>query len=94
MTDQTAVYNRALSRVGISIGEDNTLSLDENAFATADIADVESLFTGSVSFGKNIQMKMLQVYSAEAVGQNISDGLYSAQAVNNVSVGNMFDSLF
>lgn len=94
MTDQTAVYNRALSRVGISIGEDNTLSLDENAFATADIADVESLFTGSVSFGKNIQMKMLQVYSTESVGQNMSDGLYSAQAVNNVSVGNMFDSLF
>lgn len=94
MTGQTAVYSRALSRIGISIGEDNTLSLDEKKFADADMTDVKSMFTGNVSFGKNIQMKMLQVYSAESVGQNFTSGIYSAQATGTVSVGNMFDSMF
>ncbi len=94
MTGQTAVYRRALSQIGISIGEDNTLSLDEKKFADADMTDVKSMFTGNVSFGKNIQMKMLQVYSAESIGQNMTSGIYSAQSTGAWSVGNMFDSLF
>lgn len=91
---QTASFSSSLSRIGISIGEDDMLSLDEDKFAGADIADVQSLFTGSSSYGKNIQMKMLQVYSTEVIGQNMSNGIYSSQSTDIWSVGNMFDSLF
>mgnify|MGYP004508754593 FL=1 len=94
MTNQTAIYGSALEKIGVTIGKDNTLTLDEDAFTKADITDVKSLFTGSVSFGKNTQMKLLQIYSADATGQSGFNSLYSSQATNNYSIGNMFDSLF
>lgn len=94
MTNQTAIYGSVLEKIGVTIGKDNTLTLDEDAFTKADITDVKSLFTGSVSFGKNTQMKLLQIYSADATGQSGFNSLYSSQATNNYSIGNMFDSLF
>ena len=94
MTNQTAIYGSALEKIGVTIGKDNTFTLDEDAFTKADITDVKSLFTGSVSFGKNTQMKLLQIYSADATGQSGFNSLYSSQATNNYSIGNMFDSLF
>ncbi len=94
MTNQTAIYGSALEKIGVTIGKDNTLTLDEDAFTKADITDVKSLFTGSVSFGKNTQMKLLQIYSADATGQSGFNSLYSSHATNNYSIGNMFDSLF
>lgn len=94
MVKQTKVYANALRSVGISIGDDNKLTLDEEAFSKADMTDVKSLFTGSVSFGKNTQSKMLQIYSAESASQSTVYGLYSSQSANTLSIGSMFDSMF
>ena len=93
LVDQLKVYKSSLSRVGINVEADNTLKIDEEAFKAADMTDVKSLFTGNVSMAKNIQNKLLQVYSATNVDLNSTDGLYSAQAVKNVTVGSMFDNL-
>lgn len=93
LVDQMKVYKSALSQIGISIEGDNTLKVDEDAFNEADMTDVKSLFTGNVSMGKNIQTKMLQLYSAANTDLNSTDGLYSSQAVKNVTLGSMFDSL-
>lgn len=94
LKNQTAVYGASLEKIGIDIGEDGTLSIDEDLFKNADMTDVKSLFTGTVSFGKNTQMKLLQVYSAEATGQTGINSLYSSQGTTGYSIGNMFDSLF
>lgn len=95
MTNQTAVYSSSLEDIGITIGKDNTLVLDDKKFGEADMTDVKSLFTGNVSFGKNTQLKMLQIYSADSLDTSNINGLYSSQATNNTySVGNMIDSLF
>ena len=94
MLNQTKVYANSLQSVGISIGDDNTLKLDEEAFAKADMADVQSLFTGSVSFAKNTQSRMLALYSAESMSRTSVNGLYNAQAMNQISVGSMFDRMF
>lgn len=93
LVEQLKVYKSSLSRVGINVEADNTLKIDEEAFKAADMTDVKSLFTGNVSMAKNIQNKLLQVYSATNVDLNSTDGLYSAQAVKNVTVGSMFDNL-
>lgn len=94
LVEQTDVYGAALSRVGISIGTDNKLTVDEEAFNKADMSDVKSLFTGSVSFGKNIQTKMYQVYSAANNSMDSFDSMYSSNGTKSLSTGNMFDSLF
>lgn len=93
LVDQMKVYKSALSQIGVSIESDNTLKIDEEAFKAADMTDVKSLFTGNVSMAKNIQTKLLQVYSATNTDLNSTDGLYSASAIKNVSIGSMFDSL-
>lgn len=93
LVDQMKVYKSALSKIGVSIESDNTLKIDEDAFKDANMTDVKSLFTGNVSMAKNIQTKLLQVYSATNSDLNSTDGLYSSQAIKNVSLGSMFDSL-
>ncbi len=93
LVEQMKVYKSALSRIGISIESDNTLKIDEDAFKEADMTEAKSLFTGNVSMAKNIQTKLLQVYSATNTDLNSTDGLYSSTAIKNVTIGNMFDSL-
>ncbi len=93
LVKQTAVYDSALAKVGISIEKDNTLKVDEEAFNKANMTDVKSLFTGGVSFGKNLQTKFLQIYSSASNNLNATGGLYSAQAKTAMSIGNMFDGM-
>ncbi len=93
MVKQVKYYQANLARVGISIESDNTLKVDEDAFNEAEMVDMKNLFTGSVSFGKNLQTKLLQVHSATSQELNNTNGLYSAQAIQNSSIGSMFDSL-
>ncbi len=93
MVDQLKVYKSSLSQIGINVEADNTLKIDEEAFKAADMTDMKSLFTGSVSMAKNMQSKLLQVYSATNMDLNSTSGLYSSQAIKNVTIGSMFDSL-
>ncbi len=93
MVKQLKYYQANLSRAGISIESDNTLKIDEDAFMKSDMTDMKNLFTGSVSFGKNLQTKLMAVHSAASQELNSVNGLYSAQGVKNASIGSMFDSL-
>ncbi|MBQ8318872.1 MAG: hypothetical protein IJX85_11060 [Lachnospiraceae bacterium] len=93
LVDQMKVYKSALSQIGVSVESDNSLKIDEEAFKQADMTDVKSLFTGNVSMAKNIQSKMMQMYTSINTDLNSVDGLYSSSAVKSVSIGSMFDSL-
>ncbi len=93
MVSQTKVYAGSLARVGINLKSDNTLELDENRFSAADMTDVRSLFTGSVSFGKSTQEKLYQMYTAADKG-TAQEAVYNSNAQYNISTGSMFDSLF
>lgn len=93
MVNQVKVYKSALAQVGISVESDNTLKIDKEAFADADMTDMRSLFTGTVSFAKNLQTKLLQVYSSTSQELNPTNSLYSSQATKSISVGSMFDSI-
>lgn len=92
LVKQADVYEGALARVGIKITSDNKLELDEEAFGKANMKEVESLFTGSVSYAKNMQTKVMQLYSQASNKMNSVNGLYSAGA-KQISVDSMFDSM-
>lgn len=94
LINQTKVYEGALNSIGISIKSDNTLEIDEEAFNKANMTDVKSLFTGSVSFAKNIQNKIVRIFSSASSALDGSDSIYSSQAKQNMSIGNMFDGMF
>lgn len=94
LVNQTKVYESALASVGINTKADNTLEIDEDAFKEANMTDVKSLFTGSVSFAKNIQNKVVNIYSSATSTLNSTGGIYSSNGTRSISVGTMFDSLF
>lgn len=94
MVEQIKVYSGALGKIGISIEDDNTLKLNEDIFNKADMSDVKSMFTGNVSFAKIMQNKFLNIYNSASNTITAVDGLYSAKATNNMSIGSMFDSMF
>jgi hypothetical protein len=93
LTNETKVYEGALSKIGVSIGSDNKLTIDEDAFGEADMQDVKNLFTGSTSFATNTQMELLKVYNAATSALNSSGSIYSSSGVTSTSIGSMLDSL-
>lgn len=57
-----------LKSVGITIGSDNKLKIDEDTFKKADMTTVKSLFKGQGSFGMSVSTKAASIYSS-AVSQ-------------------------
>lgn len=94
MVNQTKIYAGSLSRVGVTIGSDNKLKIDEDAFNKADLVEMKNLFSKGTSFGTNTRTKMLQVGNSATSALNSQGGIYSSQAVANNSIGNMFDTIF
>ena len=62
MTQMTAANSKLLSKIGIKIGENNTLSIDEDKLKEADLTTISSLFSGSGSYGDQIQNAARQSY--------------------------------
>lgn len=54
MTSLTGVMSKSLAKVGITVGIDNKLSIDEKTFKAADMSRVKSLFNGSSSYAAQI----------------------------------------
>jgi hypothetical protein len=50
----TAANENLLSQVGITIGEDNSLSIDEETFKNANMTTVKSLFNGNQSYAYRV----------------------------------------
>ena len=90
MVNQTAVYEGALNRVGITINSDNTLSVDEDTLNNADVISLRTLFGGNHSYATLVQNKADNI-EREMTNQ-LSNG-YTAQAQYNTVIesGNLFN---
>ena len=58
----TAKNAGMLSKIGITIGENNQLTINEDKLKNASVHDVSSLFQGSGSYGDSIQNLAKQSY--------------------------------
>lgn len=66
MVRTTDSNEKLLSKVGITVGVDNKLSIDEETFKKADMSLVKSLFNGNGSYGYQVSAKAsLADYYAE-----------------------------
>lgn len=95
MVNGTKTFEKALSKAGITINSDNTLSLDEPKFKEANMTDVKSLFNGTNSLAAKTYTKASDIYNISNSAIN-SDGLYTNKASysSNISTGSLFDSMF
>lgn len=88
----TSSNKNLLSQVGITIGSDNSLSIDEETFKSANMTTVKSLFNGNQSYAYRVSAQASLVdYAAETESSKsntyTSTGSYSSA---NLS-GSIFD---
>lgn len=91
----TTANAKLLSRVGITVNSDRSLSLDEEAFKKSDMGTVKNLFgtTGAYGYKVSAQASMIDYTAAkESTKSNTytANGTYS----NVYSAGNILNSFF
>lgn len=79
MTGMTDTMEKLLSNAGISVGDNNKLSLDEEALKKANINTLKTLFTGHGSFADKVASKAGTIGNAAArvAGTYNNRGTYS-----------------
>ncbi|MBR1599737.1 MAG: hypothetical protein IJ661_12615 [Lachnospiraceae bacterium] len=97
MTRMTGVMRNSLSEVGISVGTDGRLSVDEEAFKNADESKVKKLFNGSSSYAGVISDSASRIVS-QASNQlaNAGGSIYgnSGSYYNNFTRGLFYNGYF
>ena len=90
----TSAYEKQLSKIGITINDDFTLSLNEETFKKSDMSSVESLFSGAGSFGyKTSAQASLINFAADTEASRANTYNYSG-TYNTYNSGNLFNSYF
>lgn len=97
MTRTTASNSTLLSEVGIKIGKDNKLSIDEETFSKATMSTLKVLFSGHGSLSSKVVQKAGQV-SKNAVAKVVESkggaSYTNKGSTNDMSASAMFDKLF
>ena len=79
MTGITESNENLLSKIGISIGKDNKMDIDEETLKKADVHTLKTLFTGHNSFADKVSMKASSISNtaARSCGTYKSNGVYN-----------------
>lgn len=95
MVEATQSNVKLLNQIGITVNEDNTLSIDKEAFQKADVSKVKNLFnsTGSYGYGVSVQASMIN-YAADRAASKANTYTVNGTYNNTYNTGNIFDSLF
>lgn len=83
MTNMTKVNSNMLSAVGIEVGIDNKLTVDEDKLKAADVNSVKSLFSGSGSYASSVGTKASNImtainYENNKLSNYTANGTYAA----------------
>ncbi len=66
MTNMTGIYKSSLSDVGITVGKDNKLSVDENKLKSANVDTLKKVFNGKSSFASYTASRSASISSSAA----------------------------
>lgn len=92
MTNTTKAYSNLLSAVGITVGSDNKLSIDEDAFKTANVSSIKSLFNGNSSYAYSVSAKASQINYYASTANSIYNS--NGSLTNSSSSGSLYSSYF
>ncbi len=94
MVQNTAVNSKLLEKVGITINENNSLSLDKETFLKADVNSVKNLFNGNGSFAYRVSVhSSMMNYAAEQESEKAATYTSAGAFGNTYNSGSLFDSL-
>lgn len=95
MTNITSLYSKTLEKVGITVGLDNKLSIDEDKFKAADINTLKTTFNNSPSFAYSISSQASFIdFAAAREASKANTYNYMGNYNNSFSSGNIFNSFF
>ena len=95
MANATGSNENLLGKMGITINEDATLSIDEKAFKAADMSTVKSLFNGTGSFGYRVSAQASMIdFAADSEASKNNTYTVNATLDTTGSVGNLFSTYF
>ena len=86
MSSMTNTMSNSLSKVGITVGVDGKLSVDEEAVKKADVKNLKALFSGNNSYASQIEQKASSISSA-ALRNN---SLYTSDGTLSSALGSTF----
>lgn len=96
MTNQTKKSENVLADLGIKVGTDNKLSLDEDSFKSANTSAVKAAFSGTNSIADSIAQRANQIYTLSGTQALINQrsGSYSnSGSYNTLTTSQLFNSL-
>ena len=96
MQNMTNIMSKGLSKVGITVGTDGKLTVDEQKFKAADMSKVKALFDGSSSYAGVVSSAAGRI--ASQAGNQISQlggGLYGSNGYyNSYYSGSLYNGYF
>lgn len=96
LTSLTEANSKLLDKVGITIGSDNKLKVDEDKLMKADISTLKTLFQGVNSFADKVVRKASQMGTAATNSVGKSGSAYNSKADYDKlsSSGYLYDQTF
>lgn len=88
MKSLTTTMSKSLSKIGITVGVDGKMTLNEDTLKEANASNIKSLFTGTVSYGSQIADKASAI-SKDAV---MNSSLYGSNGLLSSSLSSLFDA--
>lgn len=97
MTRMTGIMSNSLSKVGITVGADGKMTVNEEQFKNADMSRVKSLFNGNSSYAGTISSYASRIASqaSNQIGR-INGSMYGSNGsfYNSYSTGSLYDGFF
>lgn len=94
LKDLISSNKSALSKIGVTVNSNKTLSIDEDKFKDADMSSVKNLFSGSYSFAEKMTDRVNQIYRYATQGESLNGQTYNSQGTYSAAgTGSMLDSI-
>ncbi len=95
MVSGTKAYEKLLGNVGITIGSDNKLTIDKEAFKKADMTTAKTLFNGNSSFAYSVSSRASMInFAAQSEANRSSLYNNNGNYNNSYSAGSLLNSFF
>ncbi len=90
VVSMTSASSGALSRIGITVGEDNKLTIDEEKFSKASMGELEAVFSGNNSYASRVAQKAAMMVNNASVSGYTANGSYNYTYTTNGILNTMF----
>ena len=89
MTGMTDTFSKVLAKVGVTVGSDGKMTVDEEKLGKADEATLKSLFNGNATYGSQIADKA----SSIARDADMNSSIYGSNAEATSALSSIYNQL-